>query len=122
MLGLRKGVNKMQHEGKTKNQIIEELMDELAELRRQIIELKASGAEHRQLEKQRGLKIGEVLVKMGYVTDLQLQRYLRRQKAEMLSHLLDYKQRRIGQILVESGIITEEQLQGALAEQRKTQQ
>jgi len=108
----------MQDEDKAKEHIIDELIDELAELRRRIIELRTSGAETKQLEQQRGMKIGEILVKMGYLTDLQLNTYLRKQKAEMLSHLLDYEQRKIGGILVESGIITEEQLQEALAEQQ----
>jgi predicted unusual protein kinase regulating ubiquinone biosynthesis (AarF/ABC1/UbiB family) len=104
-----------------KEQTIDELMEELAELRQRIIELKALGAEHRHLEERRGMRIGEILVKMDYVTESQLGTYLRKQKAEMLSYLLDYEQRRIGEMLVESGIITEEQLQKGLAEQQKTQ-
>lgn len=112
----------MRNEGKTKEQIVDELIDELAELRRQIIELKAAGAEYKWLEKQRGLRIGQILVKMGYLTDSQLGTYLGKQTAEMLSHLLDYKQTKIGELLIESGIITKDQLQEGLAEQQRAQQ
>ena len=108
----------MGNQDEAKEQLIDELIDELIELRRRIIELEASGVESKQLYQMSGVKIGEILVEMGVLTISELRTYLRRQKTEVLAHLLDYKQRRIGEILMESGVITEEQLRGALEEQR----
>jgi hypothetical protein len=109
----------LKDESKTKEQLI----DELVELRRQIAELKASEpasdatkAARKPPEKRRPVRVGEVLMQMGYLTRLQLERALRKQKeADMRgdSHIP------VGKILVESGIVTAEQLQIALAEQRK---
>ena len=105
----------MKDEEKTR----EQLMDELVELRRRIAELEASEAERKRLQKGRSVKIGEILMEMGFLTKLQLDRSLKKQKeAEMLTHMLERKQRRLGKILVESGIVTEEQLHNALAEQQ----
>jgi predicted unusual protein kinase regulating ubiquinone biosynthesis (AarF/ABC1/UbiB family) len=105
-------------EQKTKDQIIDELIDELAELRRRVIELEESETDRKQLEEQQGMKIGEILIEMGLLARSELEEYLRRQRAEILSYMLEYKQRRIGEILIESGIITEEELRSALSKQR----
>lgn len=96
----------------------EQLIDELVELRRRIAELEASEAERKRLQEGQAVKVGEILMEMGCLTRLQLQRSLEKQKeVEMLTHMLERKHKRLGEILVEFGIITEEQLHSALAEQ-----
>lgn len=102
----------MRDEDKTKEQLIDELM----EMRRQI---DASESEWKRLEEKRGMKIGEILIEMSYLTGPQLERYLQKQNAETLSHMYERKRRRIGEILIESNIITEEELYSGLAEQQK---
>lgn len=104
----------MKDEDKTREQLI----DELVELRRRVAELEASEAERKRLRKGQAVKIGEILMEMGCLTRLQLERSLEKQKeAEMLTHMLEHRHKRLGEILVETGIITEEQLNRALAEQ-----
>jgi hypothetical protein len=101
----------LRDESKTKKQLI----DELIELRRQMAEFKASADEHKHSGDRRPARVGEILIEMGCLTRLQLERALRKQKeADMRgdSHIP------VGRILAESGIITAEQLQTALAEQR----
>lgn len=101
----------MRDENRTKKQLI----DELVELRRQIAELKASADERRHVGEDPPVRVGEILIEMGYLTRLQLERALRKQKEADVrgdSHIP------VGRILAESGIITAEQLQTALAEQR----
>lgn len=98
----------MKDEDKAKEQLIAELL----ELRQQIVE-------RENLQKRLALKIGEILVEIGFLTRLQLERSLKRQEAEMVSEMLDSKRRRLGEILIESGMITEEELQKGLAEQRR---
>jgi hypothetical protein len=101
----------LRDENKTKEQLI----DELTQLRQQIAELKAPAAGRKHLEEQRPVRVGEILIEMGCLTRLQLERALRKQKeADMRgdSHVP------VGRILAESGIITTEELQAALAEQR----
>jgi CRP-like cAMP-binding protein len=61
------------------------------------------------------LKIGEMLVEMEYMTPVQLDRLLQKQK-EM--HMLERKHKLIGEMIVESGMITDKQLHEALTEQR----
>ena len=105
----------MRDEDKTKEQLIDELM----EMRRQI---DASESEWKRLEEKRGMKIGEILIEMSYLTGPQLERYLQKQNAETLSRIsrmYERKRRRIGEILIESNIITEEELYSGLAEQQK---
>jgi hypothetical protein len=103
-------VHNVRDDDKTKQQLI----DELVELRRRVADLEASEAERRQVEGARPLKIGEILIEMGYLTTSQLERSLRMQKqADTLGH----KHKPLGQIMVESGVITREQLQIGLAEQ-----
>lgn len=101
-------------EGKTKKQ----LMAELVELRRQLTDseverkrLEASMAERKRMEEKRSLKIGEILVEMGYLTLSQLQRALQKQEEV---DVLGQKHKMIGVVLLESGIITLGQLQAAL--------
>lgn len=109
----------MRREGKTKEQRIDELVDELMELHRRIARLKASEPEREQLEERRGLRIGEVLIRMGYLTLAQLEEYLKKQKTDILSYMLDYEQRKLGEILVDAGVITEDNLQKALLKQKQ---
>jgi len=66
------------------------------------------------LEKQ-PLKIGEILMEMGYLTQSQLDRCLQKQKE---IHIFDYKHKLFGEIVFELGFITEEQLHQALVEQK----
>ena len=61
------------------------------------------------------LKLGELLIDMGYLTPPQLDRCLQKQKE---IHIFDYKHKLLGEIIVELGLITEEQLRQALAEQK----
>jgi CRP-like cAMP-binding protein len=67
------------------------------------------------LPEKKALKIGEILLEMGFLTSSQLERCLQKQKEV---HILKREHRLMGEIMVESGIITEEQLRNALAEQR----
>jgi CRP-like cAMP-binding protein len=60
------------------------------------------------------VRVGEILMEMGCLTRLQLDRTLRRQKE---SSRLEGKAKLLGEIMVESGIITDQQLISALAEQ-----
>ena len=104
----------MRDEDKTKEQLVEEL----AELRRQIAEFREVEATRKQVEKERGIKIGEILIEMGYLTELQLERFLKKQKeSEMLSQMIDRRHKLLGEIILEAGIITEEELRRALSEQ-----
>jgi mevalonate kinase len=104
----------MKDEDKTKEQLVEELV----ELRRQIAELREVEANRKQVEKERGTKIGEILIEMGYLTELQLERFLKKQKeSEMLSQMIDRRHKLLGEIILESGIITQEELRRALSEQ-----
>lgn len=101
----------MRDEDKTKQQ----LMDELVQLRQQIAGLKASNAKHKDVEDRRSVRVGEILIEMGCLTTLQLERALSKQReADMRgdSHIP------VGKILAESGVITSEQLQAALTEQQ----
>jgi mevalonate kinase len=105
----------MMDEDKTKEQLIAELV----ELRKRVAELEMAEAERAGLKEKSSMRIGEILMEMGYLTKLQLERTLRKQEAEALSHMLNSKQKRLGEILVDSGIITVEQLQTGLAEQKR---
>ncbi len=64
---------------------------------------------------KRPLKIGEILIELGYITPSQLDRCLQKQKE---IHIFDYKHKLLGEIMIDIGIITEEQLREALAEQK----
>lgn len=64
---------------------------------------------------KRSLKIGEIMIEMGYLTRSQLERAILKQKE---IHIFGYKHKLLGEILVELGFITEEQLRKALVEQR----
>ena len=101
----------MKDEGKTKEQLI----DEVAELRRRVTEFESS-------EAGRKVRIGEILMEMGCLTKLQLVRYLQKQREEMDSYRREHRQKRLGEILLEAGIITEEELYEALAEQQRRRQ
>ena len=61
------------------------------------------------------LKLGELLIDMGYLTPPQLDRCLQKQKE---IHIFDYKHKLFGEIVLELGFIIEEQLRQALAEQK----
>ena len=100
----------MKDRDKTEEQLIEELM----ELRRRIA---ISEPEKKQLEEQQGVKIGEILIELDYLTKSQLERYLEKQKAETLSHMFEQKKRKIGEIMVESELITTPELLEGLTEQ-----
>jgi CRP-like cAMP-binding protein len=100
--------DKMRDEDKTKQQLIDELM----ELRQRVEKFES-------LETGRGLRIGEILMEMGCLTRLQLVRYLQKQKEEMENYTREHRQKRLGEVLLESGIITEEDLHKALAEQQR---
>ena len=90
----------MRDEDKTKKQLIKELV----ELRRQVHELRQM-----RLAVGKGLKIGEILIDMGLLTNTQLEEFLHEQKAS--------KQKKLGEIIVEAGIITKDQLDTAIDEQ-----
>ncbi len=64
---------------------------------------------------KRSLKIGEIMIEMGYITNSQLERAVLKQKE---THIFGYKHKLLGEILVELGFITEDQLRSALIEQR----
>jgi hypothetical protein len=103
---------KMRDEDKTR----EQLMGEVAELRRQVAELKAAKAERKGSQERRAVKIGEILIEMDYLTRSQLERSLQEQaEADKLGH----KHKPLGAILVKSGIITDEQLRLGIKEQLK---
>jgi PAS domain S-box-containing protein len=91
----------MRDKDKTKEQLIAELV----ELRRQ-----NSKFRYRQSATREGLKIGEMLMEMGWLTKAQLETALREQ--EEAEHRIP-----LGKILIGSGIITAEQLYTALVEQ-----
>jgi len=99
----------MRDEDKTK----EELLAELVELRRRVAELEG---EREELEEEPPPKIGEILVEMGYITMMQLEICLQKQRE---ADRPGQRQRLLGEIMVESGIITSEQLLRGLAEQLK---
>lgn len=65
------------------------------------------------------MRIGEILMEMGCLTELQLETALQKQRdadTRGESHVA------VGKILVESGVIAVEELLLALAEQRKMRQ
>lgn len=105
----------MKDEDKTKEQLI----DELVELRRRTEESEASESKRTGLGENQSVKIGEILVEMGHLTALQLERSLKKQEAQMLSKMLSHRHKRLGEILLESGIITEAELDSGLAEQQR---
>jgi hypothetical protein len=97
---------------KTKRQLIEELDD----LRRQVAELKKAQENERGRPKRRPVRVGEILIEMGFLTQEQLEMALQKQReADMRgdSHIP------VGSILAASGIIARHHLQMALAEQRR---
>jgi len=61
------------------------------------------------------VRIGEILMEMGCLTKLQLERVLQRQQE---TRTFADRQKLLGEIMVESGIVTNEQLRSALAEQQ----
>ena len=63
----------------------------------------------------RPLEIGEILIEMGFLTRIQLERAIQKQRE---LHLLNFEHKLLGEILIELGMITEEQLRNSLAEQR----
>jgi|GEM_PF-2126332 len=88
----------MEDEGKTREQLIAELV----ELRREIAGSAREGG------------IGEMLMEMGYITSSQLQRAIQKQKeSDVLKH------RRLAEALLGLGFITREEKNKALAEQRR---
>lgn len=64
---------------------------------------------------KRPIKLGEILIELGYLTPSQLDKCLQKQKE---IHIFDYKHKLLGEVIVEIGLITEEQLCEALAEQK----
>ncbi|MBF0342083.1 MAG: MSHA biogenesis protein MshE, partial [Magnetococcales bacterium] len=61
-------------------------------------------------QEKTGAKLGEALVRLGFVTEQALQNFLNRQRQKL----------RIGDKLVDAGVISADQLQTALAEQKKS--
>lgn len=103
---------------KDKDKTKEQLIEEITELRQQVAKLQETKANWKRLEEEQGAKIGEILIEMGYLTELQLERLLNKQKeSEMLSHMINNRHRLLGEIVLEAGIVNEEQLRRALAEQ-----
>jgi hypothetical protein len=105
----------MQDEDKTKEQLIAEL----AEMRQQVAAFEKLEAQRKRLEEKRAVKIGEILIEMGFLTQLQLEKSLKKQETEIFGQMLNSNRRRLGDIMVESGIISEEQLQAGLEEQQR---
>jgi hypothetical protein len=104
--------DRVEDEGKTKGQLIVELV----ELRRRVAEMgkEIDEFEESEIDYMRGVRIGEILIGMGYLTFSQLHRTLRKQKeSDILRH------KRLGEIMVEQGLITVEERDSALEEQRK---
>lgn len=98
----------MKDEDKTKRQLI----DELVELRREAAEFEES-----EIDYMLGVRIGEILIEMGFITSSQLQRALTKQKeADILKH------KQLGEIMVESGLITRQERDSALVEQQRRRQ
>lgn len=102
---LRKERDKMRDEDKTREQLI----DELIEARRQIAELRGSQHIQKRLGIQRSSRVGEILMEMGHVTASQLGRSLAKQEGAGASN-----RKRIGEIMIESGLITEQEMHSAL--------
>jgi hypothetical protein len=96
--------DRMRDEDKTREQLI----GELVELRRRVAELESNS--QRLEELLWGIRIGDILVEMGYLTMAELRKALEKQKEA---------DARLGRSLVETGVITEEQLRTALREQIK---
>ena len=101
----------MRDQDKTKEQLI----GELVEMRRRVAKYEASKARKRSEDLQLP-KIGEILMEMGYVTRLQLEICLQKQK-EM--NKAGQRGKLLGEIMVESGIINTEQLLRGIEEQLK---
>lgn len=102
----------MNNEEKTK----EQLLEEIEMLNHRVKDLELSEAEKRQLRENQSFRIGSILIEMGYLTQLQLDRALQKQH-EINKSSKDYKT--LGDVMVESGIITSEELHEGLAEQLK---
>ena len=100
----------MNNQDKTKEQLIEEL----AELHRQIGELKASQIQSEQSGFSRGLKIGEILLEMGCLAGSQLLDGLKRQQ-----EMKPVREQKLGEIMVESNFVTEKEIASALKEQKR---
>jgi hypothetical protein len=100
----------MNNQDKTREQLI----DDLAELRQQIDELKASQVRSEQSGFSRGLKIGEILLEMGCLASSQLLEALKRQQ-----EMKPVRERKLGEIMVESNFITEREVASALEEQKR---
>lgn len=96
----------MRDEDKTKEQLI----DELIAMRGRVAMLETSEAGHRCLAAKDGVKLGEILVQIGWLTETQLKKALLKQEEAGDNTPL-------GKILMESGDITTEQLYTALVEQ-----
>ncbi len=64
---------------------------------------------------KRPIRLGEILIETGFLTQTQLDRCLQKQK-EM--HIFNYEHKLLGEIMTKMGFITEEQLRNALGEQK----
>jgi response regulator RpfG family c-di-GMP phosphodiesterase len=93
---------------RTEKRFIAELA-RLARLRRWISDFEGSELDFAQV-----MRIGEILIGMGYLTFSQLGRALQEQKEEGVAGI-----KRLGQIMVEAGLITEEELNEALEDQQE---
>lgn len=107
---LYKGLGEMNNQDKTE----EQLTGELAELRRQIDELKASQIQSEQSGFSRGLRIGEILLEMGCLAGSQLLDGLKRQQ-----EMRPVREQKLGEIMVESNFVTEREVASALEEQKR---
>jgi two-component system cell cycle sensor histidine kinase/response regulator CckA len=102
----------MKDQDKTK----EELINEIIDLRCQLSELESIETERKKLKESYSLKIGKILMEMGYLTKQQLDRSLQKQEEINISNDT-YKT--LGEVMIESGVITSEELHKGLAEQLK---
>jgi CRP-like cAMP-binding protein len=97
--------------------LINRLRSTTSTLRTLIARMYESGGEFTgdMFPEKPSLKIGEILMEMGCLTKLQLERSLLKQKE---ADILGRGHKLLGEVMVESGVITEEELLNALSEQR----
>lgn len=103
----------------------EQLIDELAALRRRNAELEALVSDFK-LVQEKPLMVGEILIEMGHLTRSQMEQALEKQKE---SNETGQRRMRLASVLVELGLVTGEQMGAALeiqelrlAEQLETRQ
>lgn len=100
-------IYEVKDEDKTKQQLI----DELVQLRKRIAEL-----EELHAAREQAVRIGEILIEMGYVTSPQLEEALRKQKdlAEQGQSPM-----RLASVMIKLGFINTDQMSDALSLQEE---